>query len=241
MPRDRPLISPGVAGGVSTLMLALGLVIGGTLHTEANAIEGVAFPVAEPAPQLAPGGPPAAGAQPPAAAPAPAQPPPQVAQPGTAQPQPPRPAQAQPAANTVRLARGGSATLVRREIGTDGVLPIPNSLHQASWWGAELDATTGATVLAGHVNWRGSTGPFAELWQSKAGDRVLVVDKAGANRMFVVGQVITLHKDELPSRAQELFGQQGPHRLVLVTCGGRWVGGDFGYASNQIVVANPIQ
>jgi len=225
------------------LMLVLGVVVGGTLHTEANSIEGMAYPVSEPAPRVEPGGPPAVGTEPKpvaSAAPAPAQQPAPAAQPGAGprQPRPPAPAP-EPSPGTVRLAHGGTAALVRREVGTDGVLPIPNSLHQASWWGAALDATAGATVLAGHVNWRGATGPFAELWQSKAGDRVLITDQGGTRRSFVVAQVITLHKDELPSRAQELFGQQGPHRLVLVTCGGRWVGGEFGYASNQIVVANP--
>jgi hypothetical protein len=139
----------------------------------------------------------------------------------------------------VRLTHGGTATLVRREVGIDGVLPIPNSLIQASWWGAELHATAGATVLAGHVNWRGATGPFAELWSAKPGDPVSLVDQAGTLIPYWVSQVITLGKDELPTRAEELFAQDGPHRLVLVTCGGRWVGGERGYASNQIAIAVP--
>ncbi|MFL6145383.1 MAG: class F sortase, partial [Labedaea sp.] len=141
-------------------------------------------------------------------------------------------------AGTVRLAHGGTATLVRREIGVDGVLPIPSSLVQATWWGADLHAASGASVLAGHVNWHGATGPFAELWNSQVGDPVWLVDQAGARIDYHVTDVITLQKAELAARAAELFAQDGPHRLVLVTCGGQWVGGTEGYASNRIAIAS---
>jgi hypothetical protein len=147
------------------------------------------------------------------------------------------PPRTQPA-GTVRLAGGGTATLVRKDV-VDGVLPIPAGVREATWWGAAFDAATGATVLAGHVNWKGATGPFAELWNAKLGDLVTVVDDAGGTHAYRVGRLVTLHKDELPTRAQELFGQDGDHRLVLVTCGGRWVGGRDGYEENRVVIADP--
>jgi LPXTG-site transpeptidase (sortase) family protein len=162
------------------------------------------------------------------AAPPPATPGTPAAQPEKAQPN-----------NTVRLVRGGTATLVPMDV-VNGVLPVPAGVREAAWWGATLDARGGATVLAGHVNWHGATGPFAELWQSKAGDVVTVTDKDGKLYRFQVRQVETVHKDQLPSRAQELFGQDGDHRLVLVTCGGRWVGGAQGYEENRVVIASPL-
>jgi hypothetical protein len=140
---------------------------------------------------------------------------------------------------TVRLAQGGTAFLVRREVGPDGVLPIPSAINQATWWGAEPGGSSGAIVLAGHINWKGAVGPFAELWKSKVGDPATIVDRLGRTLNYRVSEVVTLHKDELPSRAPALFSQDGPLRLVLVTCGGQWVGGEIGYASNQIVVATP--
>lgn len=155
---------------------------------------------------------------------------------------PAAPEQEQPAsqpANTVRLAGGGTATLVRKEV-VDGVLPVPDGVREAAWWGAPLDGQIGATVLAGHVNWRGATGPFAELWEAKLGDVVTVVDKDGRVFQFRVRQLVTVHKTDLPSRAQELFGQDGAHRLVLVTCGGRWTGGRNGYEENRVVIAESI-
>ncbi len=157
--------------------------------------------------------------------------------PPPASPQAPPPEQRQ-APGTVRLAGGGTATLVRKDV-VDGVLPVPEGVREATWWGAALDAPSGATVLAGHVNWQGATGPFAELWTAALGDPVTVVTDDGRTHRFRVRQLVTVHKNDLPGRAQELFGQDGNHRLVLVTCGGRWVGGRDGYEENRVVIADP--
>lgn len=152
---------------------------------------------------------------------------------------PAKPASQRP--GTVRLAAGGTALLVRTEVGPDGVLPIPVALDQATWWGSELNDRTGATVLAGHINFHGRTGPFNELWRARVDDPVTIVDPQGHTLRFKVVQLVTLHKNELPQRAGELFSQRGAHRLVLVTCGGAWVGGEMGYASNRVVIAEPVK
>ncbi|RKT83431.1 Sortase family protein [Saccharopolyspora antimicrobica] len=140
---------------------------------------------------------------------------------------------------TVRLPQGGTAELVRKEIDRSGTLPVPDGVDEATWWGAGLDAPKGATVLAGHVNWKGAIGPFEELWEAETGQPVTVVDDAGKEWRYQVSEVVTVHKDDLPARARDLFGQGGEHRLVLVTCGGRYVGGDLGYDENRIVIATP--
>jgi sortase family protein len=181
------------------------------------------------APATVVAGTPVAGSAPPVAA-APADPP------------VPAPVAEQPAGippGTVQLPRGGEATLVRKEVQADGVLPVPDGVREATWWGAGLGSDHGATVLAGHVNWRGATGPFAELWDARANDAVTVVDTAGTTYRYRISELVTVTKEDLPARAAELFGQDGPARLVLVTCGGRWVGGAEGYSSNRIVIATP--
>lgn len=170
--------------------------------------------------------------------PAPPSPPPQAAA-GPLPAQPVHVPAGQPP-GTVRLPEGGTAELVREEVDRSGTLPVPDGVDEASWWGAGLDAPKGATVLAGHVNWKGEVGPFEELWRSEPGQQVTVVDEHGTEWRYRVSEVVTVHKDDLPSRARELFGQGGPHRLVLVTCGGRYVGGDLGYDENRIVVATPV-
>ncbi|PXY27653.1 class F sortase [Prauserella muralis] len=138
---------------------------------------------------------------------------------------------------TVRLPEGGTAQLVRREVTADGTLPIPDGLEEATWWGAKLGAARGAALLAGHVNWAGRTGPFEELWRARRGQSVTVVDARGGRWVYRVTDVLTVHKTRLPAHAQRLFAQDGPHRLVLVTCGGDYVGGTDGYEDNRIVTA----
>ena len=158
-------------------------------------------------------------------------------------PAPPPPAAPEPPSGqkpgTVRLPSGGTATLVRKEVGSDATLPVPEGVREATWWGAGLGAPNGATLLAGHVNFRGAVGPFNELWKAEQGQDVTVSDADSKVFRYRISEIITLNKNELPDSAERLFSQQGPHRLVLVTCGGRWVGGDLGYNENRIVVATP--
>ncbi|GAB3368829.1 class F sortase [Amycolatopsis echigonensis] len=143
------------------------------------------------------------------------------------------------APGTIRLPGGGTAAMVRQDLGPGNTLPVPSDIGQAAWWGADLDAVSGASVFAGHVNWRGATGPFSELWSERIGGVVTIVDRAGKTSRYRISQLVTVHKDDLPSRADDLFGQAGPHRVVLVTCGGRWIGGSDGYEENRVVIADP--
>jgi sortase (surface protein transpeptidase) len=158
----------------------------------------------------------------------------------TRQPQQQQPAPPKAGPGSVRLPAGGSATLVRKEV-KDGVLPVPDGIGEATWWGTEIAGAEGATVLAGHVDWKGAKGPFAELWQAQNGREVVIADSAGKEFKFRIRQIETIRKEELPARAVEFFGPRGPHRLVLVTCGGTWVGGQQGYEANRVVIAEPVQ
>jgi LPXTG-site transpeptidase (sortase) family protein len=229
--RRRWSLLPGVVALLAVLSVTTGMTVGGLLPDIVAGTATAAEPVV-----LVKGLDKPATSESPASEP---KPPPKPA-PRTSTAPPPEPP-AEPvgqAPGTVRLTRGGTATLVRKEV-IDGVLPVPDGVREATWWGAGLDADAGATVLAGHVNWRGTTGPFAELWDARRGDTVTVVDRAGRTFEYRVSEIVTLDKEELPARAGELFGQSGDHRLVLVTCGGRWIGGPEGYADNRIVIARP--
>ncbi|WP_328611707.1 class F sortase [Amycolatopsis sp. NBC_00345] len=141
---------------------------------------------------------------------------------------------------TVQLPDGSEARLVRTEVTHDGVLPIPRGLGDAAWWGARLGAEQGAAVLSGHVNWAGTKGPFDDLWRIRSGDNVSIVDSAGGRWLYRVTGAVTVGKGQLPAQAPQWFAQGGPHRLVLVTCGGDYVGGTEGYDENRIVTANLV-
>lgn len=150
-----------------------------------------------------------------------------------------RPAQGTQLPNTIELPRGGTAYLVHGQVSADGALPVPSGVDQAAWWGTGVTAQAGATVFAGHVNWAGRTGPFAELWQDAVGDVVSVKDNSGTVWRFRVTQALTLNKAQLPQQAPTLFAPTGAHRIVLATCGGEWVGGAEGYNDNRVLVAVP--
>lgn len=140
----------------------------------------------------------------------------------------------------VRLPAGGSATLLRAGLTSDGALPIPEKLDQATWWGAPLGAEHGATLLAGHVDWKGQPGPFEELWRDQIGQHVTVVDSQGRDWVYRITEFVTVHKNDLPQRAEQLYGQRGTHRLVLATCGGAFVGGTEGYDDNRFAIAELV-
>ncbi|KZB85413.1 class F sortase [Amycolatopsis regifaucium] len=160
---------------------------------------------------------------------------------GTSAVQPPEvPADKGQAPGTVKLPGGGTAKLIRKELTADGTLPIPEGLDEATWWGAKLGADQGASLLSGHVNWKGEKGPFDELWRLKTGQEVSVVDTDGGKWVYKIGEIVTVHKTKLAEQAEKLFGPDGPHRLVLVTCGGEYVGGTDGYEDNRIVTASLV-
>jgi hypothetical protein len=142
-----------------------------------------------------------------------------------------------PTTGTVHLPAGGIAELIAAQVSKDGTMSVPERLDQATWWGATLGAPVGTTLLAGHVNWQGRTGPFAELWQDRIGQLITVVDNKGRNWVYRITQLVTVAKADLPNRAKQLYGLDGDHRLVLATCGGEFVGGNEGYDDNRFAVA----
>ncbi|WP_326566078.1 class F sortase [Amycolatopsis rhabdoformis] len=234
MARKSRLITGFVLGAASVLVVELATVVisappmavvAGSAQPAAAALAGLRPPSSS-APSSAPVAPPSSVAPPPPAAPV------EHKQP------PPPPAPQKP--GTLRLPGGGTAAMVRQGLGPGNTLPVPSDIGQAAWWGAALDAVSGASVFAGHVNWKGATGPFAELWNERIGAEATIVDSAGKTSKYRISQLVTVHKDDLPARADDLFGQAGPHRVVLVTCGGRWVGGADGYEENRVVIADPV-
>ena len=145
-----------------------------------------------------------------------------------------------PTTGSVHLPAGGTAQLIPAQVSKDGTMSVPEQLDQATWWGATLGAPQGATLFAGHVNWQGRTGPFAELWQDRVGQQITVVDNAGRDWVYRITQLVTVAKADLPNRAKQLYGLDGDHRLVLATCGGEFVGGTEGYDDNRFAVATLV-
>ncbi len=138
------------------------------------------------------------------------------------------------------LPGGGTAKLVQEDLDAAGALKIPEGLDEAAWWGARLGADHGVALLSGHVNWKGKKGPFNELWQVKQGQEIKLTDAAGAHWVYRIDATETVHKSDLAGRSEQLFDPDGPHKLLLVTCGGEYVGGSEGYEDNRVVTASLV-
>jgi len=118
----------------------------------------------------------------------------------------------------------------------DGALTPPADPQQVGWWsqGARPGASTGSAVLTGHTVHTGG-GAFDDLETLTPGDDVIVRSGRGALTYDVVA-VQVLGKGDLARRSAEIFRQDGPSRLVLITCED-WDGTT--YLSNVVVTARP--
>jgi len=136
-------------------------------------------------------------------------------------------------------ARGVSARVVPTGTGADGALVIPDPPTTVGWWapGALAGAATGTTVLAGHVDSAVvGIGTFAVLRGIGVGERVELRGADGRTLAYRVVARRQLGKADLPA---DLFARDGPPRLVLVTCGGRFDRTIRHYTDNVIVYAEP--
>jgi LPXTG-site transpeptidase (sortase) family protein len=117
-----------------------------------------------------------------------------------------------------------------------GVLTPPADPQVLGWWaaGAKPGARQGSALVTGHTVHAGG-GAMDHLEELAAGDRVWMRTDRGRVG-YDVRSVAVLGKGELAARAERLFSQEVPGRLVLITCED-WNGVE--YLSNVVVTATP--
>ncbi len=118
----------------------------------------------------------------------------------------------------------------------DGVLEVPPSVSTVGWWrnGATPKDRQGTVVLDVHRDSRAEgRGPFAAAEALLPGDEAAVTDDEGVTHRYRVTDVTSYKKASLPYA--ELFRQDGPARMVLVTCGGTYDRSGGGWDSNVVV------
>lgn len=123
----------------------------------------------------------------------------------------------------------------------DGSIAVPAAtLRNEAGWFTEgpSPGQYGPAVLVGHVDTKDRPAVFHRLHELKAGARIEITRRDRKIAIFEVNTVETFSKNQLPvSRVYEDYSRPA---LRLITCGGRWVGGDVGYASNVIVFASLV-
>jgi sortase (surface protein transpeptidase) len=122
----------------------------------------------------------------------------------------------------------------------DGLMELPVDVRRVGWYRfGPAPGGAGNAVLAGHVDDAvQGLGALAPLRGVAAGAEVLVDDAAGATTRWRVVSRELIGKPELP--LAQLFRRGGPARLVLLTCGGEFLPERGSYASNVVVVAEPV-
>jgi hypothetical protein len=130
-----------------------------------------------------------------------------------------------PGAAPVELLLSGRdvrAPVVAVTTGPTGGLVVPDAPATVGWWlpSALAGSAAGTTVLAGHVDSRvAGIGALAVLRDVTIGEEVVVRGADGRSFTYRVTARRQYAKAELPP---EVFAAGGPHRLVLITCGGRF-------------------
>lgn len=119
----------------------------------------------------------------------------------------------------------------------DGQLEIPDETEIGWYRYGAAPGRPGATVLAAHVSWNNTTGPFARLGSVEPGDQVEVALDDGTIRRYEVVERAIYGKLELPR--ERLWTNSGPETLVLITCGGEFNPDLRRYAQNIVVYAVP--
>lgn len=115
-------------------------------------------------------------------------------------------------------------------------LDPPPDPRQLGWWsqGAKPGAAKGSALVTGHTVHDGG-GALDDLETVEPGAEIMVRTSRGTIR-YVAESVVILDKEAIARRSPELFSQEVPGRLVLVTCED-WDGS--GYRSNVVVTAVP--
>lgn len=114
----------------------------------------------------------------------------------------------------------------------------PKDPMRLGWWadGARPGSVRGSALVTGHTVHSGE-GALADLEELRRGDRVSV--RAGGDVIdYEVRSVEILAKGVLAQRAERIFAQDVPGRLVLITCE-QWNGVE--YLSNVVVTARPVR
>jgi hypothetical protein len=158
----------------------------------------------------------------------------------------PTPRQALPEAERATPRPGAPERLLIPSLGVDspvvpirapgGVLTPPADPQTLGWWadGARPGDARGSALVTGHTVSTGG-GALDDLDRLHTGARVKVWS-AAATTSYDVRSVRVYARGELAARAEELFDQSVPGRLVMITCED-WNGEE--YLSNVVVTATP--
>lgn len=129
------------------------------------------------------------------------------------------------------------------QVTDQGALIPPKDVHRLGWYSASAvpgQDGNGSSVITGHVNFEGQGEGYAKKFTTLHKGEKITTKIDGKEQSFQVSQepIQVAKGGEMPAVVNE---NQGSNKLVLITCGGKFVGGQLGYADDIITVADPIR
>ncbi|MEV6302143.1 class F sortase [Actinoplanes sp. NPDC051861] len=122
----------------------------------------------------------------------------------------------------------------------DGTMEVPDDAKTVGWYTkAPTPGSLGPAVLAGHVDYSGKKGTFADLADLRRGDEIRVTREDGRTAVFTVGEVSQYAKDRFPTDA--VYGPIDHAGLRLITCGGDFDDRSGHYVDNIVVFAELVR
>ncbi len=122
-----------------------------------------------------------------------------------------------------------------------GVLQVPEDISRVGWWkhSANPGSAAGSTVIDGHIDSAAAgEGALFHLADLGPGDPVAVTTSTGAAVHYrVQARRVYVKEQGLPA---DLFNQQGPGRLVIISCGGPFDRSIGSYQDNVAIFATAI-
>lgn len=120
----------------------------------------------------------------------------------------------------------------------DGQLEVPDETEIGWYRYGSSPGREGATVLAAHVTWNDTVGPFYRLGSLEPGARIEIRLEDDTVRTYEVVERTMYDKDSLPR--ERIWRTTGDESLVLITCGGSFNPEIRRYRQNIVVYAVPV-
>jgi hypothetical protein len=144
-----------------------------------------------------------------------------------------------PPARALFPGSGVAADVVPVGVLPSGELQLPVDPARVGWWasGALPGQRQGTVVLAGHMDGLHRSGAMRALLDLAPGDMITIEDRHGAVHEY---RAVSRYLEPWDSLDTSIFTTEGPHRLVLITCGGRFDEQAGRYDENVVVAAEPV-
>lgn len=133
------------------------------------------------------------------------------------------------------------ASIRRVGLAPDGSIAVPAlDRHEETGWydRGPTPGQYGPAIIVGHVDSRTGPSVFHDLRELRTGARIEVSRADRSVAIFEVTSVERFDKRNLP--AERVYGDYSHPGLRLMTCGGRWLGGEVGYADNVVAFAGLV-